>query len=210
MNTRGILARIYLALSSVALGFSLFFYSSLSSAVTVSIVPAEPSVFVGDTISLQAVISDLGDGVAPSLSAYDFTISYSTPLAGFQTITFGDPAQNQLNLLGYGSINYFDDSTSGTLLFGEVSLDDPDTLNNQQLPGFVLATFQFSTSSLGNASFVIQDATLVDANGDLITIDTLNDTAMVGVTSVPEPNPSVLFLSGIVLLTVIARSRISV
>ena len=94
---------------------------------------------VGQTTIVDLLISDVGDAMAPSLGAYDITITFDASLLGFASAAFGDPVLgNQLDLTGLGSL-HGDDPGLGNVNLFEVSLNPPDLLNSTQAGAFVLA-----------------------------------------------------------------------
>ena len=99
--------------------------ASLSAhAVTLDLLPASSSVNLGDPVQVELRISGLGEGTAPSLGAYDFTLAFNPAVLGFGAFTFGDPVLgNQLDLTGFGTVAGFDGGTAGQLNVFEISLD---------------------------------------------------------------------------------------
>ena len=93
-----------------------------ASAATITLT-SDPAVGVGQTTIVELVVDDLGAAaMAPSVGAYDITISFDANLLGFVGVAFGDPVLgNQLDLSGLGSIHGDDPGVSGVDVF-EVAL----------------------------------------------------------------------------------------
>ena len=102
---------------------SLFFYTSSSKAITIGFDPLSQTVPIGTPVDLDMYISDLGSGIAPSLSTFDLNISFDPTILVFSGVTFGDPILgDQLDLFGLGSWTEFDDTVPGVVNRFELSL----------------------------------------------------------------------------------------
>lgn len=176
-------------------------------AIAIDIYPNFNSVPVGQVIRLDIVITGLGSGNAPSLSAFDVGMTYEPSHAEFTEIAFGNNGVDQLDLMGFGSITYVDDSYPGQVYFGEISFDDPSYLNNWQQDSFILASLDFYVASIGIIQFSLRDVTLIDAFGGALGLD--NDPGIVEVTATAVPLPSVgwLMISGVLLLATCVRAH---
>jgi len=208
MRSRSTLAKAYPALALRILVLStLSLLSPVSRAATLAIVPSAASVQVGNSFSVDLVISGLVDFAAPSLGSYDIEFAYDDSLVAFDSVTFGGAGPDQLDLLNLGSITVLDASTSGTVFLGQVSLDDTDTLNNLQLGSFTLARLYFLGSTVGSASLSIANSLLADALGDELFLDeTPAQSSIQVVPAVPVPAAVWLFASSVGLLPLFRRS----
>jgi len=173
----------------------LFFYASNSNAITIGFDPVTQDVTLGDQALIDLVISDLGDGTAPSLGAFDLDISYDSAILAFDSFAFGDPVLgDQLDLWGLGSLIDVDSSTPGTVNLFELSLDLPFDLEDFQADSFTLATLTFDTLSVGASSLDIFTNSLSDAWGDSLIATT--ESGNINVASAPVPEPATLLLLG--------------
>jgi len=180
------------------------FFSAGTNASSLTIVPSAGSVLVGNSFTVDLVISGVVDLGAPSVGSFDIEFAYDDALLGFDTVTFGGPGPDQLDLLNFGPITFLDSSSPGTVLLGEVSLDDTDTLNDFQAGTFTLARLHFTGLAAGTADLAVIAALFADALGDDLTIDTLPGITSIQVV-VPVPAAAWLFVSSLGVLTVLRR-----
>ena len=167
-----------------------------SRAITIAVHPSTQTVAMGSSLEVSLVVSDLGDGVAPSLSSFDLDVTFDGGVLDFVGATFGDPVLgDQLDLGGFGSASGATPGPGVVDLF-EISLDLPDDLDDLQAGSFALATLAFDAVGLGTSALGISIRVLGDAAGDPLTAEAAGGS----VTSVPEPAPLLLVLSGMVAL----------
>ncbi len=67
-------------------------------AINVDVIPSQPSLNVGEMLTVDVVISDLGLFSPPSLSVFDIDLNFDNSLFAPGAVTFGD----QLDLFGFG------------------------------------------------------------------------------------------------------------
>ena len=173
--------------------------SSTVHAVSLSIDPAATGAVPGESVSLDVTISGLGNTSPPSLGAFELDLLFDNSIISFNSVTFG----NQLDISGFGSITGVAPGV-GTVNIFEVSLDTPADLNSSQLASFTLATFSFTASSLGTSPLTIGRVDLSDADGFVITPDSING-AKVDV--VPEPSTFALLGIGLVCVVIGYRRK---
>ena len=104
------------------------------NAVTLDLLPDTQSVTVGQPVSIDVQISELGNGTPPSVGGFNLELNYDPTVLTFNDLTFS----GLIDLSNFGTQS-IDSSTPGTLLFGEVSLDIPEDLNTAQPDTFTLA-----------------------------------------------------------------------
>jgi len=179
---------------------ALLLATSHSGAVTLGFDPSTQGVTVGSTVIVEVVISGLGDGAAPSLSTFDFDVTFDGGILSFLDFTFGDPRLgDQLNLSGLGSLTGVAAGPGGVNLF-ELSFDSPADLDAVQAESFTLGTLSVSALSTGKSALGIVVNTLGDADGDLLEADIVAGQVAVtgGPLSVPAPSSGMLLLLGVV------------
>lgn len=183
----------------VALG--VLFVSSAQAAV-VTVTPNASSVELGDQISIDLVVSDLGDGVAPSLGVFDIDFVFDSSVLALSSVTYGD----QLDLFGLGSLQSTDNSVSGLVNLFELSFDLADDLDTLQAPSFTLATLVFDTLSIASASALsIAINAFGDSVGDALAATVVNasvDITAPPATEIPLPAAFVFMLSGLGFLRI--------
>lgn len=154
-------------------------------AVTIDLLPDTQNVTVGQPISIDVQISELGNGTPPSVGGFNLELNYAPTVLSFNDLTFS----GLINLSGLG-IQSIDSSTPGTLSFGEVTLDLPADLNTAQPDSFSLANIEFMGSGIGtNSPLTLTIIELVDENFTELEPVTKNDaivTVSSAATQVPE------------------------
>jgi hypothetical protein len=169
-------------------------------AITIGFDPATQEVAAGSRVTMTLVISDLGDGIASSLSTFDVSLGFDAGVLAFVAATFGDPSLgDQLDLTGFGTVSAVTPGAGLVNLF-ELSLDLPSDLDDLQAGAFVLASLTFTAASPGFSALGLTINELGDANGDPLTAEALSGSVTVRSqdgTVVPEPATSLLLLSGL-------------
>lgn len=185
------------------LGAAALFLAALpSQAITLSIAPPSQAVTAGSPVSVDLVISGLGNGSAPSLGAFDVDVGFDPAILGLISVLFG----NQLNTSDPGtSDRSYQDLGTGVNLF-EVSLATVVELDTLQAASFTLATLTFNSLAAGTSGLDITVNALGDANGDQLDAVISNGSITVKSSTQPPsiPEPATLPLLGIGLLGMIA------
>ena len=144
---------------------------ALAHAVSLDLRPSSSSVRLGDSVQVELRISGLGEGTAPSLGAYDFTLEFNPAVLGFGAFTFGDSILgNQLDLSCFGTVAGFDGGTAGQLNAFEISLDLASDLDGLQAASFALGTISFNTLGNGTSAFQFVSTTFSDAQGNSLAV----------------------------------------
>lgn len=184
---------------ALAMGLAFVLTSTAVQAVELGFVPPTQEVPGGTPVSVDVVISGLGDFAPPSLGAFDLDIAFDPSILSLSSVVFG-PFLGDIGLFeaiasdtpGVGTVNVF-----------EVSLLSDTDLDALQPSSFPLVTLNFDTLNSGTSPLTITAATLGDAFGD-----PLSYTASEGsVTVTPEPGTWVLMVSGLAGLLGIWRKR---
>ncbi len=181
-------------LSAVFFALGAFLVSPVQAAV-ISVVPSAGSIAQGNQVSVDLVVSELGDGTAPSLGVFDIDFLFDDVILGLVGVTFGD----QLDLFGFGSLQSTDDSIAGTVNIFELSFDLPNDLDTLQTPSFILATLLFDTLSIGSSSLAIAINAFGDSLGDDLAA-TINNSSLTvtdgGAPEIPLPGAIWLLITG--------------
>ncbi|MGK7956696.1 MAG: cohesin domain-containing protein [Crocosphaera sp.] len=130
------------------------------NAVTLDLLPETQGVTVGQPVIVDVQISELGNGMTPSVGGFNLELSYDPAVLSFNDLTFSGLID--LSNLESQSV---DSSTPGTLVFGDVSLDSPEDLNAAQPDNFSLANIEFISGGVGiNSPLSLTIIELVDEN----------------------------------------------
>lgn len=166
-------------------------------------VPSSSSAVLGQTISVDLQISGLGEGAAPSLSAFDFVVGFDPTILGFTSFAFG----TGLDVFGLG-LNVRDALVGlpGELALFEVSLDSSDDLDLYQASSFVLGTISFEAIGYGTSVLSVLDTPFyfVDSNG--VALERVEVSAA-GIT-VPDTASTALLL-GVALIACLGGERLA-
>ncbi len=177
-------------------------------AISIDLVADQTSVATGNLVSVAVNISGLNDMSAPALGVYDLDVVFNNSLFAFNNLIWGDSSKgNQLDLTGFGSVQSSNLSTGLINLF-ELSVDDIASLNNGQAGEFTLFTLVFNAIAIGNGNFSLGANSLGDAEGEYLSLNTINNT-QVAVTNVTVPEPSSWLLMLGLVAVVILRSRMA-
>lgn len=175
---------------------TLALWQGTAQAISVNLVPSTQNAFLGNSIDVAVTISDLGNGIAPSLSTYDLDISFNSNILDFSSATFGDPVLgNQLDLSGFGTDTEIKEPSLGVINIFELSLSFPDDLNNLQADSFTLATLTFDTIAIGTSPLNISIVDLGDAFGEPLTGEEGSSSVTVSSKPINVPEPSFTLLS---------------
>ena len=136
---------------------------------------------LGDTVNVDLSIDNLGDGTAPSVSAFNLDVSYDESILEFQSLVFGD----QLSLSETNSFQESSVMMPNLVNLLEVSLNSPQELDMGQESDFILATLTFNTVGAGTSNITPSINILGDANGNPLTVDSINS----GLVTVQTTNP---------------------
>ena len=190
---------------------ALFFGALQAHAISIAIDPSAQSIDLGDAVSVEIIISELGGFVAPSISTFDLDLSFDQTLLSHNSAVFGDPSLgDQLDVFGLGG-----NPTSATNpLFGvvnlfELSLDLPQELIDNQFGVFTMVTVTFDSLAVGISDLALSVNTLGNAAGEPLTPDSLvpGSITIKAPAGVPEPITGFLVGIGLLALGAVGRNR---
>ena len=174
--------------------------------VTLSFDPTTQDVILGSPVDVALTISGLGNGNAPSISAFDLDVSFNSWNLSFSRAVFGDPTLgDQLDIFDMGGNPMSAGLTGeGRLNLFELSLDLPAVLDAKQADSFTFVTLTFNTlRAPGSSSLELSINSLGDAFGDPISATVVDG----NITVVPIPGTIWLIGSAFVGMLGSARRR---
>ncbi len=171
-----------------------------AGAIGLTVTPPSQNVGLGNSASVDIVVSDLGIEI---VSAFDLDLLYDSAILGATDVVFGPH-------LGPFSLPSEDLSTTGVVDFAEVSFESDAYLAANQPDEFTLATIFFDAMGFGTSPLIL----VVDMPGDnplindvkglevgVLTFDVVDDgsiTVSPDLNPVPEPGTVTLFGVGLI------------
>jgi len=182
-------------LNRFAAAIALFAAAASAPAATLSLIPSQSTVPVGQVLQLELRISDLAPG--ETVGVFDLGVGFDTAKFAFASFSLG----SELGALGLDAWDLGSGLASGSVRLAELSfLDD---LSAQ--PGaFTLATLNFTALNAGPADFGFTDVTLGDAWGNALAATTVGTS--VAISAVPEPASYLLLAAGLAAIGIRRRA----
>ncbi len=184
----------------VIAGLTLFLVPHFASALTIGFSPAAQTVELGGAVSVDIVVSDLGDEI---VSAYDLDVTYDASILSATGVTFGF-------FLGDESwwevFNDSDTSVPGVVDLAQLSLLPDAELALMQPDSFTLATLEFQmiaaeTSSLNFTFDAFND--IKGLNAAVLDVDAGSGS----VSAIPEPGAALVFGLGVLITQAAITAR---
>lgn len=183
---------------AVVLGMGLA--AAPAGAVSISLAPAAVAPLPGDSFAIELTVAGLGDGSAPSLGAFDVTLSFDPAAVAFTSVVFDDR-------LGAIPAQAFADfaAGAGTLALASFSLLSPAALDALQPGAFRLATIVFEAVGAAPSTIGVASALLGDGLGQALPLDA--PPTGVSVQPIPEPVAALVFGLGVAAVARVTRRR---
>lgn len=188
----------------LVLAVSFMFASIANANVILSLDPVNQDAVIGEQVSVNVMISELGNFEALSLATYDIDVEFDSSALSFV-------GYNLFNELGADLFASVDTSAGLGGLFGDpniVNIAEFSLLSNDELwdfqPGaFALAELVFTVIAAPSTSaLAFAFADLTDVNGDTINIIGVDNAEVTGV-----PAPATLTLMGLGILAILVRQK---
>lgn len=194
--------RVRTALLGVGVGAMI----AQAQATQIGLGPALQTFTPGSVVDLQLQISGLGQGMAPSLGAFDLDVTFDPALLSFDSVTFGDPLLGDLlgPIAGSSTGSSLSSTGEALNLFG-VSLDLPDDLNAHQPDQFVLASLRFLVIGDRATTLGLANVLLGDADGSALVPDAIRGASLRPATTVPDQGPALPAMILLVATGVLGR-----
>lgn len=222
---RRVARRLLRAAGVLGLGLVALMGASDAGAISISLVAVAPTptyIQSGDTVQVDIVVSGLGDGTSPSLTAFALDIGYTTGVLGFVSFAYNDGggAINITNSLGdpctFDNLDSNCDviledpatvESGGVVSPQATALQSPSVIDSYQPASMVLGTIVFDVHTTGAASLTFNNVDLAGTLGGG-SEGTLSATAS-GLTLQPPslPEPAVGWLLGLALAGLAAARR---
>ena len=183
---------------NILVGIFCFMWTTPALAISIGIDPGSQTVSVGNSLSVDVVISGLeAGGLDEIVSAFDLDVTYDSTILFASGVTFGaylgDPSL-------FEALTDFDLSTAGVIDLAELSLLDDATLAALQPDTFTLVTLYFDAIGYGTSplGFVFDDFNDVKGlNAQVLSLDINSGRVDVAGVAVPEPGTILLLSAGI-------------
>jgi hypothetical protein len=177
---------------------------STASALSLTFAPSTSTGTVGDSFTVDVVVSGLIDGEA--VGTYDLDITFDDAVVSGESIAVGPG-------LGAPTLSIeFDAFSGGVADISETSLIvDFASLKALQGDGFTLATLTFRGKASGSSGLAFSQQLFGDQNGDAMAVAAESGSIQVEgagtLPGVPEPATLLLMLTGGVLATTRRRTH---
>jgi hypothetical protein len=186
----------------LVLAVSFLFASIANANVILSLDPVNQDAVIGDLLSVNVMISGLGNGEALSLGTFDIDVAFDTSALSFAGYNLGSELGADLFSSTDGSEGVAGPRGSGAVNIAEFSFLSSKDLWDYQPGSFVLAELFFVVDAPTTSTLGFTFADLTDVNGDIINIIGINDAEVTGV-----PAPATLSLMGLALLAMFTRQK---
>lgn len=168
-----------------------------AQAVTLGFSPFHQTTNVGNTVSVDLVVSDLEDDTSPSLGEFDLVVEFDSRVLSFEDVDFGDVLNPTVTLFTFRGDTFI--SPEAVNLFEISGLTSAELIANQP-SNFTLATFTFDAIGVGTSDLLLSNVLLGDPAG--VELPTTIESGSIEVlgnapTTVPESSPlTALFFFG--------------
>lgn len=169
----------------------------MANAAMLSLQPDETFAANGDSVSLDLIVSGLGDFGPSSLGTFDISVAFDASALSFT----GYSLSSFLGDLGLEALDVSGGDGGGSVNVSEVSLLDALDLDALQPSEFILASLSFDVIDLAVGAstdlLIMRNTRLGDSNGRPLPITAARAATVVGRSSVPVTGTLFLMISGL-------------
>ena len=169
-----------------------------ANALELTFSPVTQSVAVGDTVSVNAVLSGL-QSAGEILSAFDVSVNFNSSVLGFSSGVLGTD---------FGALSAFlsPSVSSSTISWNLTSTEVDATLQSIQGDSVTLGTFVFNALNVGSSPLTYSYSDLTGLNSQALSYNSVDGNITVtGPGSVPKPTS--LMLLGIGAFSMLGAKR---
>ena len=184
----------YLSISPFVSIFPLL-YQNPATAITLGFSPSSQTTNLGSQVTVDLVVSDLGNNTAPSLGEFDVVLGFDADIIAFDSLEFGDQLNPTSSIFAFRGETFF---PPDSLNLFEISGQTSAELIQFQPSSFTLATFTFDGVGIGTSDLILSNVILGDTAGNQLTpvIEPGSITVIADVvTTVPEASTTLALLS---------------
>lgn len=170
----------------------------VANAAILSLQPDTTFATTGDSVSLDLIVSGLGDFSPDSLGVFNVSVGFDASALSFTGYSLG----SFLGDLGLAeALDISAGDSGGAVNVGEVSLLDALDLDVLQPGAFILASLSFDVIDLaigaGTKLSVLRGVVLGDAGGIALPVTVADSAAIIGRSSVPVTGTLFLMISSL-------------
>lgn len=175
-----------------------FLQTPLAQAALIGLQPSSLFATTGDSISLNLVVSGLGNFAPDSLGAFDISIGYDPGALSFTSYSLGNYLGN-INLLEAidGSLG----NVGNAVNVAEVSLLSATGLDTLQPGAFTLATLNFNVTNLAAGALtqfsLLPGLVLGDGFGSALSATSSGPASVTGSAAIPVPGTLFLLMASL-------------
>lgn len=192
---------------SILFAISLLYASVSSATLMVWLDPGFQMGTTGDNVTLTLMVGGLGDGVAPSLGAFDVDVNYDSSVLSLTSFSL----MGNLGDLGLGeAIDLSLGDLGGVIGIAEISFLFDFELDSLQGSSFALAELNFHIDALAapdSTHLSLVSYGFSDGLGGAITDVALHG-ATIGTVPIDVPEPTSLLLMGLGLLALTRKIKV--
>lgn len=166
-----------------------------ATAVTLGFSPSNKSTNLRTQVSVELVVSNLGDNASPSLGEFDLVLGFDSEIIAFDNVVFGDVLNPSISVFTFRGESF---TPPASLNLFEISGQTSRDLIALQPSNFTLATLTFDAVEVGTSDLILSEVILGNPAG--LELDTTIESGSIQVidgtvTTVPEASTKLALLT---------------